>query len=97
MNSCLHNLHHLLDDQFLVGGFGIAGGLYLLLGSLGEGNGEQSQDESISGLCLHVGFDHGVPLSDHGACFISGNVHSVEVGVAIVTLDFINLELELSP
>lgn len=28
---------------------------------------------------------------------VSGDVHSVEVGVAIESLDFINLELELSP
>lgn len=39
----------------------------------------------------------GVPLLDHGAGLISGDVHTVEVGVAIESLNFSNLELELSP
>jgi len=38
-----------------------------------------------------------VPFLDHRAGLVSGDVHSVEVGVAIVSLDFINLEFNLSP
>jgi len=97
LNSCLHNLHHLLDDQSLVGVLGITGCLDLLLGSLSEGNTEQSHHVSVGGLSLNVGFNKGVPFLDHGACLISGNVHTIEVGVAIESLDFVNLELELSP
>ena len=38
-----------------------------------------------------------MPFLDHGAGVISRDVHSVEVGVVIESLDLINLELELSP
>ena len=67
MNSCLHNLHHLLNDQLLMGVLGIAGGLDLLLGSLSESDAEQSEDETIGGLGLNVSLDKGVPFLDHGA------------------------------
>lgn len=69
----------------------------MLLGSLGEGNGEQTKDETIRGLGLHDGLNEGVPLFNHGASLVSGHVHSIEVGVAIESLDLIDLELELSP
>lgn len=67
MNSCLHNLHHLLDDQLLMRVLGIASGLDLLLGSLSESDGEESEDESIGGLGLNVSLDERVPFLDHGA------------------------------
>jgi hypothetical protein len=97
LNSCLHNLHHLLDDQSLVGVLGIASGLDLLLCSLGESNAEKSEDEPIGGLGLNVSLDKGVPFLDHGACLISGDVHTVEVGVAIKSLNFVDLESHCSP
>ena len=97
MNSCLHNLHHFLDDKLLVRGVGKASCLNLFLGSLGEGNGEESEDESVLGLGLNACLDEGVPLLDHGAGFISSDVHTIEVGIAVEALDFLNLELELSP
>jgi len=34
---------------------------------------------------------------DHGAGLISGDVHTVEVSVAVKSLNLSNLELELSP
>lgn len=97
LNSCLHNLHHLLDDKLLVGTLGVASGFNLFLGSLGEGNSEESEDESIGSLGLDGGLNKGVPFLDHGTSFISRDVHSIEVGVAIKTFNFINLEFELSP
>lgn len=97
MNSCLHNLDHLLHDQFLVRALGVASGPDLLLGSLGEGDGEQSEDETIGGLGLDGGFDQGVPLLDHGTSLISRDVHAIEVGVAIKAFNLINLEFKLSP
>jgi hypothetical protein len=69
----------------------------LLLRSLGESNGEQSQDETIGSLGLHAGLDEGVPLLDHGTSLISRDVHAIEVGVAIKTFNLINLEFKLSP
>lgn len=64
---------------------------------LGESNAEHSDNVSIEGLGLNVALNKRVPLSDHGASLISGNVHTVEVSVAVKSLDLINLELKLSP
>ena len=38
-----------------------------------------------------------MPLLNDGAQFVSGNVHSVEVGIAIEALDFFDLYLHFSP
>lgn len=46
---------------------------------------------------MNESLNKGVPFLDHGACLISGNIHTVEVSVAIKSLDFIALELNLSP
>jgi len=97
LDSLLHDLHHLLADQHLVGSLGVASGLDLLLSLLGEGDAEHSEDVAIEGLGLNEGLDEGVPLLDHGASVISGDVHTVEVGVAVEILDLLNLELKLSP
>jgi hypothetical protein len=80
-----------------VGALGVAGCLNLLLGSLGEGNGEESEDVTIGGLGLDGGLNEGVPLLDHRASLILGDVHTIELGVAVETLDFLALELQLSP
>ena len=37
-----------------------------------------------------------LPLFDKGAELIRGKVHSVEVGQAVLSLDFVNLETDLS-
>ena len=97
MNGRLHNLHHLLSDELLVGSLGIAGRLNLSWCFLGESNAEHSNDVSIGGLGLSVALNKRVPLFDHGAGLISGDVHTVEVGVAVESLDLIDLELKLSP
>ena len=80
-----------------MGSFGVTGSLNLSMCFLSESNAEHSQNVSVGSLCLDKGLNKGVPLFDHGASLVSGDVHTVEVGVAIETLDFSNLELELSP
>lgn len=97
MNSRLHNLHHLLSNELLVGSLGVAGGFNLSWCFLGESNAEHSDNVSIEGLGLNVSLNERVPLSDHGASLISSDVHTVEVGVAVKSLDLIDLELKLSP
>ena len=97
MNGRLHNLHHLLSNELLVGSFGVAGGFNLSWCFLGESNAEHSDNVSIEGLGLNVSLNERVPLSDHGASLISSDVHTVEVGVAVKSLDLIDLELKLSP
>jgi len=97
LNSRLHNLHHLLSNELLVGSLGVAGGFNLSWCFLGESNAEHSDNVSIEGLGLNVSLNERVPLSDHGASLISSDVHTVEVGVAVKSLDLIDLELKLSP
>lgn len=53
LDGLLHNFHHLLSNDFLMGVFGITCGLNLSLGSLGESDTEKSEDISIGGLCLN--------------------------------------------
>jgi hypothetical protein len=38
-----------------------------------------------------------VPFLDHGASLVTGNVHAIEVGIAIESLHLIDLELQPSP
>lgn len=38
-----------------------------------------------------------MPFLDEGAKLVAGNVHSVEVGEAVEALDFLDLDLDLSP
>lgn len=75
----------------------IACGSHLLVSSFGEANTEESQEEAINSLGLYEGFNEGVPFLDEGAELVLGDVEAVEVGVAIVSLDFFNLDLYFSP
>ena len=38
-----------------------------------------------------------MPLFDEGAELVAGNVHTVEVSVAVEAFDFLDLDLNLSP
>ncbi len=92
-----HNLHHLLADEFALRALGVAGSADLSAGSLGEANAEHTEEVAVSGLGLNEGLDGGVPLLHDSAELIAGDIHAVEVGVAVETLDFLDLDLHLSP
>jgi len=97
LNSGLHNLNHLLSDESLVGVLGIAGSFNLLSGFLGEGKGEKSEAVTIGGFALNESLDERMPFFNHGACLISGDIHTVEVGIAIHSFNLLYLEFNLSP
>ena len=65
--------------------------------SLGETNGKHSEEVSVSGLGLHEGLNGGVPFLNNGAQLVSGDVHTVEVSVAVEALHFLDLHLHFSP
>lgn len=65
-------------------------------GLLGEGDNEDTESVSISGLDGGVGLDESMPLLDDGAQLIVGHRHSVEVGENVLSLDIFSDELELS-
>ena len=97
LDLLLHDLHHLLADQLLVGSLGVAGRLHLLLRLLGESDAEHADVVAVLRLRLDERLNQRVPLLDHRAPVISGDVHSVEVGVAVEVLDLLDLETELPP
>lgn len=70
------------------------GGLVLLL--LGEADAEDTEEVSVGGLDIDVSLDQGLPLLDHGPQLVSGQVHSVEVAEAVLALDVLADELELT-
>lgn len=74
-----HNFEHLFPDLPDLGGLSIGGFADLVRPSLCESNGEQSDNITVSGFDIDVGFDEGLPLADEGAQFVGGEVHAVEV------------------
>lgn len=92
-----HDFHHLLTDGLNLRSLGVAGSFNLTNLTSGEGNSEKSAKITISGLSLDEAFDKGVPLLNEGAHLVSGDGETIEVGKAIVSLDFLNLELDDSP
>lgn len=88
---------HLLTDQLLLGSLRVASCLDLGLVALGECDGEHSEHVAVGGLRLDERLNERVPLLDQRARLVAGNVHAVEVGVAVVAFNFFALDLHLSP
>jgi hypothetical protein len=89
--------HNLLAEEFGLGSLGVASSLDLALVAAGESDGEHTDEVAVEGLGLNEGLNQGVPLLNEGAKLVTGDVHAVEVGVAVKALDFLDLELDLSP
>lgn len=87
-------------DDFLPNPLDLSG---LLVGQLldlvlllpGETNDEEPDDVAILGLAVLEEVDKGVLLLDQGAELIPGQPHGVEVGEAGLTLDLVDLELDV--
>merc|ERR550539_697596 len=75
---------------------GIACLLDLVGPLLGKSNTEKTEKEAISGPYINIGFNECLPLLDHGAKFVSGEVHAMEVGQNVAALDLLSNELELA-
>jgi hypothetical protein len=91
-----HDLNHLLADGPDLRGSGVCGLLDLVWSSLGEANGEETEEVVIGGLDDDVGLDEGLPLADEGAELVGGEVETVEVGQAVLALDLVDAELDLA-
>lgn len=91
-----HDLAHLLSDLTDLGGLGVGGLLDLVWHTLGEGNGEESEDVVIGSLDGDVGLDQSLPLSDERTELVRGEVQAVEVGQKVLALDLVNTELDLT-
>jgi hypothetical protein len=92
----LDDLGHLLADGTDLRRASVGGLLNLVGATLGEGNGEQTEEVVVSGLHGDVGLDERLPLADEGAQLVGGEVQTVEVGQTVLALDLINAELDLA-
>lgn len=81
-----HDLHHLLPDLTDLLVLGVRRLPDLVGALLGETNAELTQEVVVGGLHVHVGLNHGLALLDHGAHLVTGQVHAVEVGQAVLSL-----------
>lgn len=74
-----HDFEHFLPDLPDLGGLSIRCLADLIRPSLGESNGEQSNNVAVCGLDIHMGFNERLPLANKRAQFVRGKVHAVEV------------------
>lgn len=92
----LDDLEHTLADSTDLAGLSVSGLLDLLGATLGETNGKETKQVTISGLDVNVGLNKGLPLLNHGTELISGHGHTVEVGQASLALNLIDTKTELA-
>lgn len=92
----LDDLGHLLADGADLRRASVGSLLNLVGATLGEGNGEQTDEVVVSGLHGDVSLNERLPLADEGAQLVGGEVQTVEVGQAVLALDLIDAELDLA-
>ena len=87
---------HLSTDGVDLGVLSVAG-LLVLVGLLaGETNAEDAELVTVGGVDFNIALNESLPLLDHGAELVTGNVHTVEESDALITLDIFNAELHLA-
>ena len=84
---CNQNLNHLLTKLFGLGSFSIASSLDLVFVVSSEGNSEPAHEVAVASLGLDESLNEEVPLLYGTTEPITGDVHAVEVGVAIEAPD----------
>jgi len=92
----LNDLGHFLSDSSDLRGGGVGGLLDLVGSALGEGNGEQAEEVVVGGLDCDIGLNQGLPFSDERSQLVGCEVETVEVGQAVLSLNLIDSELDLS-
>jgi hypothetical protein len=92
----LHDLHHLGSDLSDLSRLGVGSLLDLLTVLSGEGDGEQSDEVAVGSSNIQVGLDQRLPLSDQGSELVGSQRHAVERGQAVLALDVLDPQLDLS-
>lgn len=92
----MNDLGHLSANGADLGGCGVCSLLDLVWTLLGEGDREDAEEVVISGLDRDIGFNQRLPLADEGTELVRCEVKTVEVGQAVLSLNFIHTELDLS-
>lgn len=92
----LNDVGHLAANGTDLGRSSVCGLLDLVGSALGEADGEKTNEVVISGLDRDVGLDKTLPLADKGAELVRGEVETVEVGQAVIALNFVDAETDLA-
>lgn len=92
----LHDISHLLSDGADLRRPGVCGLLDLVRTSLRKRNGEQTDKVFISRLDSDVRLNECLPLAHKGPQFVGGEVHAMEVGQTVLSLDLIHAKLDLA-
>ena len=92
----MDDLDHLSSDGSDLRGGGIGGLLDLVGATLGEADGEETEEVVVGGLDCDVGLNQGLPLADERSELVGSEVETVEVGQAVLSLDLVDPELDLS-
>jgi len=92
----LEDLDDFLTDSLNLSGLSVSEhGHLLILDVLGESNDKNTDDVTVGGLAVGLGLDEGMTLLDHLAHLITGQRETVKVSQAVLSLDFLNFELDL--
>lgn len=92
----LDDVDHLATDGTDLRGSGVGGLLDLVLAALGEADGEEADEVVVGGLDGDVGLNESLPLADEGSQLVGGEVQTVEVGQAVLALDLVDSEANLT-
>lgn len=91
-----NDLMHLLSDSTNLRRASVCGLFDLVWTFLGESNGEHTNKVVVGGFHGDVGFDERLPLANQGAEFVGSKVKTVEIGQAVLALDLVDSELDLT-
>lgn len=69
---------------------------YLCRPLLSETYAEHTQKIAVGGLDVNIGFDQSLPFLDHGPQLVSGEIHAMEIGHDISTLNVFGDEAEFA-
>jgi hypothetical protein len=92
----VHDLEHFLSDLPNLRRLRVRRLPDLVRATLGERDGEESDEVAIGRLYINVSFDQGLPLADERAELVGGEVHAMEVCQTVLPLHFINAQLDLA-
>lgn len=91
-----HDLEHLLPDLPNLTRLGIRRLPHLRLAALRESNGEEAEEVTISRFDIDMRLDESLPFAHKRTKLVRGEGHAMEVGEAILSLDFVDAKLNLA-
>jgi hypothetical protein len=92
----LHDVGHLLSDGADLRRSGVCGLLDLVWTSLRKRDGEQADEIFIGSLNSDVRLDESLPLAHKRPQFVGSEVHAMEVGQTVLSLNLIHAKLDLA-